>query len=93
MEQLVLILFCFVIEGAQNKIIYLFVETKADNMRDTDKLAIAIQEYFFLIPWEIKILFIRWQRMKSKFIRNCENFGQAMIFIMVSMFRNHFLAE
>lgn len=39
--------FVFVIEGAQNKIIYLFVETKADNMRDTDKLAIAIQEYFF----------------------------------------------
>ena len=39
--------FVFVIEGTQNKIIYLFVETKADNMRDTDKLAIAIQEYFF----------------------------------------------
>ena len=39
--------FVFVIEGTQNKIIYLFVETKADNMRDTDKLAIDIQEYFF----------------------------------------------
>ncbi len=39
--------FIFVLENEEKKNLYLFVETKSDNQRDSDKVAVAIQERFF----------------------------------------------
>lgn len=39
--------FVFVLENEDNQAIHLFVETKSDNKRESDKLAVAVQERFF----------------------------------------------